>query len=71
MSRWTANSECIWHVQHFMPVPVWFQFDRAGEAEKTSDSSTIVPEESFVRRSLRESNPELSEDDLSELGSIM
>jgi len=54
-----------------MPVPVWFQFDRAGEAEKTSDSSTIVPEESFVRRSLRESNPELSEDDLSELGSIM
>ena len=54
-----------------LSVLVGQQEQEAREAEKTSDSSTIVPEESFVRRSLRESNPELSEEDLAELESIL
>ncbi len=41
------------------------------EAEKTSDSSTSGPAESFVLRSLRETSPHLSEEDLLELEATM
>ncbi len=47
------------------------QEQEAAEAEKLSDSSTSAPQESFVLRSLRETSPHLSEEDLLELEATM
>ena len=47
------------------------QEQEAREAETTSDDSTSGSGESYVRRTLRELNPELSEEDLAELANIM